>query len=298
MIEQMSEFVGARRAEAVNVGNCLCGTPDYYAPWDVIEELPADDRLPLKKWVQTVHTAHTNGTNDAYGCRCYKQTHLDTWGGYDGLIWATTVDQLFISAVGHGAPREVIDVLLRHGAALPPDDAIQLTSVSLLETAERPGPLDLVAATHNLGHGDKLSATLLARALAAYIIFGDAACMFNMHRVAIDHEMAPGLYKPVRRTCSCVACDGLIRLLEMVGEGEQRETETRKIRGRVIVQAKIALKAVHLLENWHETGPVARRTIERALFPQMGPSARLRGQNHTASHLERPRSRPHEAVAV
>lgn len=67
-------------------------------------------------------------------------------------------------------------------------------------------------------------------------------------------------------------------MLEMVGEGAQRETETRKIRGRVIVQAKIALKAVDLLENWHEKGPVARRTIERALFPQMGPSARLVAQ--------------------
>ena len=190
-----------------------------------------------------------------------------------------------------------------------------MTSVSLLETAERPGPLDLVAATHNLGHGDKLSATLVARALAAYIIVGDAACMLNMHRVAIDHEMA----KPVRRTCSCVGCDGLVRLLrtlvrasslgstrycrarlrramrtsqrlghwmdrgiddsvppempEIGGEGAQREAESRKIHGCMILQGKIALKAVRLLENCHETGP--RRTIERALFPRIGPSARL-----------------------
>ena len=83
--------------------------PGYHALWDVIEELPSDARLPLKKWVQTVHAARTTGTNDARGCRCCKQTHLDAWGRHD-VFCVTTVDEL-ISAVGHGAPREVIDVL-------------------------------------------------------------------------------------------------------------------------------------------------------------------------------------------
>ena len=72
--------------------------------------------------------------------------------------------------------------------------------------------------------------------------------MLNMHRVAIDHEMAPGLYKPVRRTCSCVGCDGLVRLAS--------DTCVWKFPAvHQVLQSEIAQSNAHISETRALDGP-------------------------------------------